>query len=138
MNVAALVSTAILGAAALAGGMASAPAVPIGRATLGEKDAITPEVSTEELVSILAEGATPVLDVRSPREYAIAHIPGSRNVWEKEVERVLALHPDRAAPLVLYCNGPFCGKSRRLSTALVERGYTNVRRYQLGLPVWRA
>jgi rhodanese-related sulfurtransferase len=39
---------------------------------------------------------------------------------------------------VLYCNGSFCGKSRRLADELVQAGYTNVRRYQLGTPVWRA
>jgi hypothetical protein len=49
-----------------------------------------------------------------------------------------AAYPDTAAQLVLYCNGPYCGKSRRLSAELVKRGYTCVRRYQLGMPVWRA
>ena len=44
----------------------------------------------------------------------------------------------RATPLVFYCNGPYCGKSKRLSEELVALGYTNIRRYQLGLPVWRA
>lgn len=111
---------------------------PIPRGILAEPDALTPEVSTEELIRILAEGRVPVLDVRSAREYAIAHIPGSINLWEKEVEQVAARYPDRTTPLVLYCNGPYCQKSRRLSAALVERGYKNVRRYQLGLPVWRA
>jgi rhodanese-related sulfurtransferase len=123
---------------ALVLGLSGAPYPAVERATLAEKDAVTPEVSTEELVGILAAGTTPVLDVRSPREYAIAHIPGSVNLWEKEVEQVEARYPDRATPLVLYCNGPFCGKSRRVSAALVGRGYTSVRRYQLGLPVWRA
>ena len=110
----------------------------IGQATLEEKDAATPEVSTEELAAILAAGSAAVLDVRSAREYAIAHIPGSVNIWEKEVAQIDAQFPDRAAPLVLYCNGPYCGKSRRTSAELRKRGYTNVRRYQLGLPVWRA
>jgi rhodanese-related sulfurtransferase len=40
--------------------------------------------------------------------------------------------------LVLYCNGPFCEKSKRLSAHLVKEGFTNVLRYQLGTPVWRA
>ena len=40
--------------------------------------------------------------------------------------------------MILYCNGPSCGKSKRTSEQLVALGYTNVRRYQLGLPVWRA
>jgi rhodanese-related sulfurtransferase len=79
-----------------------------------------------------------VLDVRSPEEYAIAHIPGTRNYYEKEVEQITATYPDHAQPLILYCNGPYCGKSKRLSQELVKQGYSGVRRYQLGLPVWRA
>src|SRR5437762_13680065 len=46
--------------------------------------------------------------------------------------------PDKATPIVLYCNGPFCGKSKRVSAELLKLGYTNVERYQLGLPIWRA
>ena len=45
---------------------------------------------------------------------------------------------DETKPLVLYCNGPYCQASRRLGEQLVEAGFTNVRRYQLGIPVWRA
>ncbi|HSD69298.1 MAG TPA: rhodanese-like domain-containing protein, partial [Woeseiaceae bacterium] len=45
---------------------------------------------------------------------------------------------NKAAPIVLYCNGPFCGKSKRLAAELLDAGYTNVRRYQLGIPAWRA
>jgi rhodanese-related sulfurtransferase len=44
----------------------------------------------------------------------------------------------KSTPIVLYCNGPFCGKSKRLSAELVEAGYANGRRYQLGIPVWPA
>ena len=39
---------------------------------------------------------------------------------------------------MLYCNGPFCGKSKRLSEELLDAGFSNVRRYQLGIPTWRA
>jgi rhodanese-related sulfurtransferase len=45
---------------------------------------------------------------------------------------------DKSQPLVLYCNGPYCGKSKRVAGELINAGYTNVRRYQLGAPVWRA
>ena len=76
--------------------------------------------------------------MRSAREYAIAHIPGSINLYEQEKERVTQAYQDKMTRIVLYCNGPFCGKSKRLSEQLVQLGYTNVRRYQLGLPVWRA
>jgi rhodanese-related sulfurtransferase len=79
----------------------------------------------------------------------VSHIPGARNVSAKpgipmseyvsdvaEIGRLIG--PDKATPIVLYCNGPFCGKSKRLSAELAEAGYTHVRRYQLGIPVWRA
>ena len=117
----------------------SAQSIPtVHRTTLGETGQATPEVSTEEIVRILASGSEPLLDVRSPEEFAIAHIPGSINLYEREVELVRQRYPDKATRLVFYCNGPFCGKSKRLSEQLVALGYTNVRRYQLGLPVWRA
>jgi rhodanese-related sulfurtransferase len=119
------------------------------RAVLDEKSPRTPEISTEELRSILASGAAILLDTRPHLEWAISHIPGAHNVAPKpgvpmsqytsdvsEVGRLVAL--DKTRPLVLYCNGPFCGKSKRVSEDLLAAGYTNVRRYQLGAPVWRA
>jgi rhodanese-related sulfurtransferase len=118
-------------------------------AILGEPEQPTSEVSTEELRRILAEKRAMVLDARPFREFAISHIPGALNVAPKpgiamsmyvsdvaEIDRLV--RGDENAPLVLYCNGPYCGKSKRLATELLAAGYTNVRRYQLGIPVWRA
>ncbi|MDQ3252819.1 MAG: rhodanese-like domain-containing protein [Acidobacteriota bacterium] len=106
--------------------------------SLEEPNQATPEITTNELIKILDHHSEPVFDVRSTREYAIGHIPGSINIYEKEVERIIELYPDSSTPMILYCNGPFCGKSKRTSAQLVAKGYTNVRRYQLGTPVWRA
>ena len=123
--------------------------VSIHQATLTETDQKAKEVSTEELRKILAEKSAIVFDARPFKEYAISHLPGAVNVSAKagvpmsfyvsdvaEIGRVLK--GNKAAPIVLYCNGPFCGKSKRLASELLEAGYTNVRRYQLGIPVWRA
>ena len=118
-------------------------------ATLADASAKTPEVSTQELREILASRSATVLDSRPGAEYAVSHIPGALNVAAKpnvapsayvsDVAEVGRLLQDRKqTPLVLYCNGPFCGKSKRLSEELVAAGYTSVRRYQLGIPVWRA
>ncbi len=114
-----------------------------------ELDQKTSEVSTEELQTILRENTATVFDARPFMEYATSHIPGALNVAPKpgvsidfyisdpaEVGRVV--QENKAAPIVLYCNGPFCGKSKRLSQELLDAGYTNVRRYQLGAPTWRA
>lgn len=118
-------------------------------AILAEPGQATGEVSTEELRQILAAQNASVFDARPYREFAISHIPGALNVAPKagvpmskyvsdvaEIGRLVA--GDKAAPIVLYCNGPYCGKSKRLAAELVLDGYTNVRRYQLGIPVWRA
>src|SRR5262245_17494709 len=109
----------------------------------------TPEISTAELQAMLASKSATVLDARPYMEYATSHIPGAQNVAAKpgvspsmyvsdvaEVGRLMSGRKD--APLVLYCNGPFCGKSTRLSEELVKAGSTNVKRYQLGIPMWRA
>ena len=107
------------------------------------------EVSTEQLQQILTEEQAIVLDTRPHLEYSISHIPGALNVAARpgvpmsmyvsdvaEVSRLVGGDLTRA--LVLYCNGPLCLKSKRLSEELEIAGYTNVRRYQLGIPVWRA
>jgi rhodanese-related sulfurtransferase len=116
---------------------------------LSAKEDKTREVSTEELQTILSSRSATVLDARPFAEYAISHIPGAVNVAPKpgvpmsmyvsdvaEIGRLL--HGNKAAALVLYCNGPHCGKSKRLALELLDAGHSNVRRYQLGIPTWRA
>jgi len=123
--------------------------VTIYETTLMESAQKTPEISTNELRKVLATNSATVFDARPFMEYAMSHIPGAVNVSEKpgvpisqyvsdvaEIGRVVG--NNKSAPIVLYCNGPFCGKSKRLSQELIAAGYTNVRRYQLGIPTWRA
>ena len=117
-------------------------------ATLGENGVKTPEISTEELRHILVEKSAMVFDVRPAMEFATSHIPGAVNLAQKpgtskalyisDVAEISRRLGDKAKPMVLYCNGPFCGKSKRVGEDLLAAGFTNVRRYQLGIPVWRA
>jgi rhodanese-related sulfurtransferase len=114
--------------------------VTIYQAIVQEPHQHTAEVSTEELRQILSDPRAMVFDARPYQEYAVSHIPGARNVSAKpgvpmsayvsdiaEIGRLVG--PDTSTPIVLYCNGPFCGKSKRLSAELVEAGYAHVRRY---------
>ncbi len=115
--------------------------------TLSEANQKTAEVSTQELRQIMKSGSAVLLDGRPPMEYAISHIPGALNVapqpgrpahlYVSDVAEVGRLVGTKARPLVLYCNGPFCGKTKRLRAELLDAGYANVRRYQLGAPGWR-
>jgi rhodanese-related sulfurtransferase len=118
-------------------------------ATVGEENPKTAELSTAAFREVLRDRSAVVLDARPRQEWATSHVPGALNVAPKpgmppslytsdvaEVGRLV--DGDRSRALVLYCNGPFCGKSKRLADDLLKDGYTNVRRYQLGAPVWRA
>jgi rhodanese-related sulfurtransferase len=112
------------------------------QAILGEKNAKTPEINTEQMRRILADGGAVVLDTRTLAEFEAGHIPGARVLDVPSSERVAAvdrlLAGDKSKALVLYCNGPFCQASRRFGEELVTAGFTNVQRYQLGIPIWRA
>lgn len=122
--------------------VASAQGGNIHQATLAEPNQKTEEVSTEQVRRILADGSAIVLDTRKRSEYVAGHLPGARNVdappsaFVAAIERLVS--GDKSKALVLYCNGQYCQASRRLSEQLVAAGFTNVRRYQLGIPIWRA
>src|SRR5437016_6364182 len=139
-------------AASLVAGLIIALAAPgvavaqnVFQATLGETNAKTGEVSTEELRRILADGSAILLDTRKRAEYVAGHIAGAQNVAPPASapasEHVAAVERlaggDKGKALVLYCNGPNCQASKQLSEQLLGAGFTNVRRYQLGLPMWR-
>jgi rhodanese-related sulfurtransferase len=112
------------------------------QATLAEPALKTREVSTEQVRRILVDGSAIILDARKHAEYVAGHIPGARNIDAAPSEAVAAIERlvggNKSKALVLYCNGPFCQASRLLGDQLVTAGFTNVRRYQLGIPVWRA
>jgi rhodanese-related sulfurtransferase len=142
-------SVALAVGAVLTGSVQAQTAPDIMRATLAQPNEKTAEVSTDELRRILAEGNATVFDARPHLEFAVSHIPGAINVAPKagvpmslyvsdvaEIGRVVGDRKDAA--IILYCNGPFCGKSKRLAEELIGAGFSNVRRYQLGAPVWRA
>lgn len=121
------------------------------QATLAEAGQPTLEISTEQMeIAVAREGkGVLILDARPYEEFAMSHIPGAINIapepglpmsqYTSDVAEITKLvHGKTETPLVIYCNGPFCGKSRRVAGDLLAAGYTNVVRYQLGMPVWRA
>src|SRR5262245_54183644 len=119
-----------------------AQAGDIFQATLAEPNQKTEEVSTEQVRRIVLDGTALIVDTLSHTEYAVGHIPGARSLDGPTSAHVAAaeklVNGDKSKALVLYCNGPYCGASRRLSDQLLAAGFSNVRRYQLGIPIWRA
>ncbi len=107
----------------------------------------SPEVSTAEIIDALNADTAVVIDARPREEYDLGHIPGAHFLPGKpgmpesahtaDANRAQAI-ADHDETLILYCNGPNCGKTKRLADDLIAAGYIDVRRYQLGIPIWRA
>ncbi|BDG02242.1 rhodanese-like domain-containing protein [Anaeromyxobacter oryzae] len=63
-------------------------------------------VDAPEVHALLVGGRAVVVDVRSPQEYAEAHIPGALGIpADRITAQSAALPRDRATPVVFYCRG---------------------------------
>ena len=92
-----------------------------------------------------------VVDTRVASEYADGHIKGAISVPYREKSeksasfdanqdefKLAKLPADKAAPIVIYCNGPECWKSFKGSTVSIKAGYTNILWYREGFPDWKS
>jgi thiosulfate/3-mercaptopyruvate sulfurtransferase len=85
-----------------------------------------------------------LLDVRHDRDYGIGHIPGAvnlqSNAFADSLDAALARHwpaVDRAStPIVSYCYGPSCIRSRNCSTMAARAGFLNTERFYGGIEEW--
>jgi rhodanese-related sulfurtransferase/DNA-binding transcriptional ArsR family regulator len=93
-------------------------------------------VGTDELISLYRDGNVVLLDVRPEEEYQAGHIPGARSVPVGKLESYLKELPTDKE-VIAYCRGPYCVFSDEAVSLLRERGY-KARRYERGLPDWRA
>ncbi len=80
------------------------------------------------------EGAR-ILDVRTPEEFSIWHLPGAENVPLATIREASAGW-DRSAPLRLYCSVGF--RSYLAYRSLVQRGFTDVATLSGGSETFRA
>lgn len=99
---------------------------------------IYPVIGTEELKSLLdTKDKFVLIDARTELEYAESHIVNAINIPDKKLDKNIALLPqDKNSLLIIYCNGVKCGKSKRLAQKLEPLGFTNIRIYLDGIPVW--
>lgn len=97
-----------------------------------------PTISTGELKSLIdKKDKFFLIDSRTKPEYVESHIVSAVNIPDKKLTENLSLLPaDKSALLIIYCNGFKCGKSKRLALQLEPLGYTNIRIYLEGIPVW--
>lgn len=102
-----------------------------------------------ELLDMLADPETTVIDSRTPDWFAGGTIPGAVNIpYTRIIDELGALgcEPDfegwdcaAARPVALFCNGLWCGQSPTAIRNMIEAGYPAERifYYRGGMQSWR-
>ena len=87
-------------------------------------DYMSPGITPEQLLAQQAGGEAPlVVDVRYPKEYAVAHIPGAINIPLAEIEKRLDEFRQKNGVLVYCING---SRTRQAEAILVAADVPNI------------
>lgn len=99
----------------------------------GDPETITPGELLERMGT---ENAPIVLDVRSPFEYRMGHVPGAYNLEDRQVPaRIEELKQLADREIVVYCEvGP---RARWVESYLKQNGFSNVRHLQGDFSGWQ-
>lgn len=138
-----------LSAAVYTGGWsdwASAPESPVVRIVDAREVARRIDAANPGLAEDRPLPGLPIFDVRGEASYAVGHVPGAVNLPAQYcAERLPGVVPeppgggDRfAEPVVFYCYGRDCIRSRNCSTAAARAGFRNVLWLRDGMPGWEA
>lgn len=98
-----------------------------------------PLLRTAQAEELWQRSSTLFVDVRSPGDYEVGHVPGAVNLPEEEFEqRFPALRPRlaRAETIVVYCKSTDCGKSLWSAIRLHQAGLTQTSIYPEGWNEW--
>lgn len=77
-----------------------------------------------------------VLDVRSPTDYEVCHVPGAISLPHRRIGPATTAGFDRDALFVVYCWGPACNASTKAAAKLAELGF-QVKEMLGGIEYWR-
>ncbi len=86
-----------------------------------------PDISSAKAHELVANGAR-LVDVRSPGEFASAHLDGARNIPVGDVARRAAELGDKSRPVIVYCASG--ARSAVAKRTLKSAGFSEV--YTLG------
>jgi rhodanese-related sulfurtransferase len=94
-------------------------------------------ISRDELQRRL--GRVTLIEALPSAHYALEHIPTAVNLpGLPTAESAAALIADQSTPVVVYCAGMSCTRSRATAVALQKLGYTDVAVYEGGKADWAA
>ncbi len=78
----------------------------------------------QSLKEIVKNPATVIVDVRSPWEFEMEHVPGAKNIPLEEVMYKVKEFKELQSPIVLYCRSG--NRSGMAASILKQNGITDV------------
>lgn len=84
------------------------------------------QISMEEAIALMDEEENYIiLDVRTPEEYSVGHIPAAINIPNETIgKEAPPLLPDKGQLILVYCRSG--NRSKQASEKLAALGYVNV------------
>lgn len=89
-------------------------------------------VSPDSAAALVAEGVR-VIDVRTPGEYELSHVPGAENV-PMDALAADSAGWDRGEPLLVYCTTG--ARSAQAVTYLEAQGFETIHHLEAGIVAW--
>jgi rhodanese-related sulfurtransferase len=124
---------------ARAGEHTSQPEVELAKMiiTVREKFPGVKQLSTTNLAAWLADPSRPqpqLLDVRTPKEYAVSHLAGARQISPDAKAKEVLVTLDRNRPVVVYCSVGY--RSSKLAQRLQAAGLVQVMNLEGSIFAW--
>lgn len=113
-------------------GLAAMVLLALGLALVRPAPAVREDIGNQRLRDLQASGAR-VVDVRTPGEYALGHIPGAQNVPVEQIATG-AQGWDKALAVVVYCATG--ARSANAAGWLAANGFTKVYNLKAGIAAW--
>jgi phage shock protein E len=100
-----------------------------------QKPTIAKDIDVKEFALKAKSGEYFLLDVRTPEEYAEAHLGGSTlmNIYDNNFEQQLETL-DKNVPVLVYCRSG--GRSGKAMQMMREKGFSEVYNLEGGITTW--
>ena len=92
-------------------------------------------VSCRDVGTLLPQRRAVIIDVNSTSRWALAHVPGARNLDPVHFD-ASELPEEKHTALVFYCSNFLCRKAPTAARRAKAMGYTDVRVMSAGIQGW--
>lgn len=101
----------------------------------------TTKISAEQLISLVEKHPDLVIiDSRKGSDRDKGFIEGSKHLVDTDTtpETLAKVAPNKAAPVVFFCNGVKCGRSGKAAQVAIKAGYSKIYWFRSGWEEWTA